>query len=51
MLKNRERIGSAIDKELLKQLREYSNNTKIPISKLLDMAIDNFLRENKKGEC
>ncbi len=43
MLKNRERIGSAIDKELLRRLREYSKESKIPLSKLLDEAIEDLL--------
>lgn len=47
MLKNRERIGSAIDKELLEQLRKFSNDSKIPISKLLDEAIEDLLRKRK----
>jgi post-segregation antitoxin (ccd killing protein) len=47
MLKNRERIGSAIDKELLEQLREYSKDSKIPISKLLDEAIEDLLKKRK----
>ena len=50
MLKNRERIGSAIDKELLNKLREYSKESKIPISKLLDEAIADFLIKRKDRE-
>ena len=50
MLKNRERIGSAIDKELLNKLREYSKETKIPISKLLDEAIEDLLIKRKDRE-
>ena len=45
MLKNRERIGSAIDKELLKKLREYSKESKITLSKLLDEAIEDLLKK------
>ena len=45
MLKNRERIGSAIDKELLERLRKFSNDSKIPISKLLDEAIEDLLKK------
>ena len=47
MLKNRERIGSAIDKELLTRLREYSKESKIPMSKLLDEAIEDLLAKRK----
>ena len=46
-LKTREPIGSAVDKELLRQLREYSKETSIPISKLLDKAIEQFLKSTK----
>lgn len=42
-LKNRVVIGSAIDKELVEQLRNYSKKSGIPISKLLDKAIKQFL--------
>ena len=35
-LKNRTQIGSAIDKELYSWLKQYSKDTSIPISKLLD---------------
>lgn len=47
-LKNRTRIGSAIDNELLQQLRALSQETKIPQSKLLDEAIELLLKEYKK---
>ena len=50
MLKNGERIGSAIDKELLNKLREYSTESKIPISKLLDEAIEDLLIKRKDRE-
>lgn len=42
-LKNRVTIGSAIDKELYKKLKEYSLQTGIPVSKLLDKAISLLL--------
>lgn len=42
-LKTRETIGSSIDKETLKRLREYSKKSSIPISRLLDRAISQFL--------
>lgn len=43
-LKNRTPIGSAVDKELYNQLKEYSLKTGIPISKLLDKAIELLLK-------
>lgn len=39
-LKNRTPVGSAIDNELYNWLKEYSKKTAIPISKLLDRAIE-----------
>ncbi|MEG0857399.1 MAG: ribbon-helix-helix domain-containing protein [Bacilli bacterium] len=47
-LKNRTPIGSALDTDIYKQLKEYSAETKIPISKILDMAIEQFLESTKK---
>lgn len=42
-LKTREPVGSAVDKQLLSDLRAYSKETGIPISKLLDKSIKMFL--------
>ena len=50
MLKNRERIGYAIDKVLLNKLREYSKESKIPLSRLLDEAIEDLLNKRKSKE-
>lgn len=47
-LKNRTAISTAIDKELYKQLKEYSEKTKIPLSKLFDMALSMFLESVNK---
>lgn len=43
MLKNRTRIGSAIDKKLYEQLKKLAEDTRIPISKLLDEAIEDLI--------
>lgn len=43
-LKNRIAISNAIDKELYARLKSYSEETSIPISKLLDKAIDMYLK-------
>lgn len=43
MLKNRTRIGSAIDKKLYEQLKKLADDTRIPISKLLDEAIADLI--------
>lgn len=42
-LKNRTAISTAVDKELYKRLKEYSEKTSIPISKLIDKAIATYL--------
>lgn len=42
-LKNRTAISTAIDNELYKRLKEYSEKTSIPLSKLLDKAIAMYL--------
>ena len=46
-LKNRTPIGSAIDKKLYEELKQYSKDTGIPISKLLDKAIELLLKSTK----
>ena len=43
-LKNRIAISNAIDKELYTRLKQYSEETSIPMSKLLDKAIAMFLQ-------
>ena len=47
-LKNRTPIGSAVDKELYNKLKDYSKETGIPISKLLDKAITMLLKSASK---
>ena len=47
-LTNRDRISNAIDKELWNELKKYSKETGIPVSKLLDKAISLFLNSTKK---
>lgn len=42
-LKKRTAISTAVDKELYKRLKEYSEKTSIPISKLIDKAIAMYL--------
>lgn len=48
MLKNRERIGTTLPLELSKNLKDYSNKSMIPISKIIEKAIEEYL--NKKEE-
>lgn len=47
-LKNRTAISTAIDKELYKQLKEYSEETGIHLSKLFDKAISMYLESVRK---
>lgn len=47
-LKNRTAISTAVDKELYQRLKEYSEQTGIPLSKLFDKAIAMYLESIKK---
>lgn len=47
-LKNRIAISNAIDKELYEKLKKYSEETSIPMSKLLDKSIKTFLESVRK---
>ena len=42
-LVNRERFTTSIDKELIAKLKDYSEKSMIPVSRLMDVAIKNFL--------
>ena len=42
-LKNRERVNFVVDAELMKQLRLFSDKSKIPMSRIIDQAIKNIL--------
>lgn len=47
-LKNRIAISNAIDRELYEKLKKYSEETSIPMSKLLDKSIKMFLESAYK---
>ena len=47
-LKNRTAIGNAIDTKILEELKAYSKETGIPLSKLLDKSINLFLESIRK---
>jgi len=49
-LKNRKRYTNSLDIELLSQLKDLSDITKIPQSKLLDEAIKDLLIKKKQLE-
>ena len=46
-LKTRTPISNAVNTELLNKLKDYSKETGIPISKLLDKAIELLLKSTK----
>lgn len=46
-LKNRERIGTSLPIHLVKQLKDYSNKSMIPISKIIQKSIEMYLESTK----
>lgn len=42
-LKNRTAISTAIGNEVYKKVKEYSDKTSIPISKIIDKALEMYL--------
>lgn len=46
-LKTRTPISNAVNTQLLNELKTYSKETRIPISKLLDKSIELFLKSTK----
>ncbi len=46
-LKTRTRIGNTLDTYLLKKLKELSNDTRIPMSRLLDEAVQDLIKKHK----
>lgn len=49
-LKNRVRFSTTLDKEVEHKLKDYSKQTMIPISKIVEAAIVEYIKNNKKGE-
>ncbi|AYE35332.1 ribbon-helix-helix domain-containing protein [Clostridium septicum] len=47
-LVNRQRYSSTFDIELLEKMKELSKETSIPMSKLLDKALELLLKEHNK---
>lgn len=47
-LKNRERLGTSLPIGLVKQLKDYSEKTMVPISKIIEKAIEKYLNELNK---
>lgn len=46
-LKNRERFSTTLEKGTVKMLKEYSDKTMIPISKIVDVAIKEYINIDK----
>lgn len=42
-LKNRTAVSTAIDNEIYRKVKEYSDETSIPISKIIDKALKMYL--------
>lgn len=49
-LKTRKNLSSTVENELLDKLRALSDETKVPISKLLDEAIEDLLVKRKPSK-
>lgn len=47
MLLTRTRLGTSIDNTLAEQLKYLSKNTRIPVSRLMDEAIEDLLNKFK----
>lgn len=45
ILKNRSQMSSSVDKELWQKFKSLSEQTKIPVSKLLDEAMEDLLHK------
>ena len=44
-LKNRIRFSTTLDKKTIQTLKEYSDKTMIPISKIVDAAIQEYIKK------
>lgn len=49
-LKNKVRFSSTLTPEVNQMLKDYSKETMIPISKIIEMALIKYISESKKGE-
>ena len=48
MLKNKERIGTSLPIALVERLKIYSEKTMVPISRIIEKAIEKYLNELNK---
>lgn len=49
-LKNRVRFSASLDKKTVESLKEYSNQTMIPISRLVDVAVKEYMEKHRKDD-
>jgi predicted DNA-binding protein len=49
-LKTRKAFSNSLDKELFKELKSLSEDTKIPMSKLLDEAVELLIEKHKPAK-
>ena len=47
-LKNRVRFSTSLDKKTVQALKDYSNETMIPVSKIVDVAVQEYMDKRKK---
>ena len=47
-LKNRIRFSTTLDKKTIQTLKDYSESTMIPISKIIDVAVREYIAKNPK---
>jgi len=45
VLKNKERIGTSLPINLVKQLKDYSEKSMIPMSKIIEVALISYLKD------
>ena len=45
-LKNRKRISTTLDLKTLQNLKDYSDKSMIPISKIIDIAVQEYIKKN-----
>ena len=45
-LKNRIRFSTTLDKKTIQALKDYSDKTMIPISKLVDVAVQEYIKKH-----
>ena len=48
-LKNRVRFSTSLDKKTVQVLKEYSDKTMIPVSKIIDVAVQEYV-DRKQGK-